>query len=110
MYAGGEVEGLYVGQSISGLILESAKNALLVKAVSSQHSGDEQFTELSYVINQNSDFQKCNTELSKQVETLSQQVKDGKSEVASLNKALELAAEDGQRKKPRRGKTSVVKN
>ncbi|KAF7445905.1 hypothetical protein A1F94_007273 [Pyrenophora tritici-repentis] len=108
--AGGEVEGLHVGQSISGLILESAKNALLVKAVSSQHSGDEQFTELSYVMDQNLDFQQRNMELSKQVETLSQQVKDGKSEVASLNKALELAAEDGRRKKPRRGKTSAVKN
>jgi hypothetical protein len=48
--------------------------------------------------------------LSNQIETLSQQVEDGKNEVASLNKALELAAEDGRRKKPQRGKTSAGKD
>ena len=108
--AGGEVEGLHNGQSISEMILESAKNALLVETISSQHSGDEQLTKLNYVMDQNVVFQQRNMELSKQIETLSQQVKDGKSELASLNKALELATEDGRRRKPKRGKTSTVKN
>jgi hypothetical protein len=49
-------------------------------------------------------------ELSLHVETLSRQVEDGKSEVANLKMALELTAEDGRRKKPRRGKVSERKN
>jgi chromosome segregation ATPase len=107
--AGGEAGELQNGQSISEMILESAKNALLVEAVSSQHSEEEHFTKLKYVMDQNMEFQQRNMALSKQIETLSQQVEDGKNEVASLNKALELAAEDGRRKKPRRGKTSAGK-
>ena len=38
-------------------------------------------------------------ELSNKIKTLSQEVKDRKDEIISLNKALELAAEDGRRKK-----------
>ncbi|KAJ5041944.1 hypothetical protein J3E74DRAFT_469989 [Bipolaris maydis] len=78
--AGGDVEGSHNGQSISEMILESAKNALLVQAISSQHSEDDELP-----------------------------IEDGKNEVASLNKALEIATEDGRRKKSRRGKTSAGK-
>jgi hypothetical protein len=49
-------------------------------------------------------------ELSNNIKTLSKQVEDGKNEVASLNKALELAADNGRRKKPQRGKRSARKN
>jgi uncharacterized protein YlxW (UPF0749 family) len=107
--AGGEAGELQNGQSISGMILESAKNALLVQAISSQNP-EEHFTKLKYVMDQNVDLQQRNMELSNKIETLSQQVQDGKNEVASLNKALELAAEDGRRKKPRRGKRSAGNN
>jgi chromosome segregation ATPase len=107
--AGGEAGELQNGQSISEMILESAKNALLVQAVSSQHSEEEHFAKLKDVMDQNVELQQRNTELSKQIETLSRQVENGKSEVASLTKALELAAEDGRRKKPRRGKMSAGK-
>jgi chromosome segregation ATPase len=101
--AGGEVAELSNGLSISEMILESAKNALLVQAISSQHSEDP-LTPLGYVTDQNMGLQQRNRELSLQVETLSRQVEDGKNEVANLNKAFELTAEDGRRKKPRRGK------
>ena len=47
--AGGEATELPNGQSISGIILESAKNALLVRAISSQHSGENPLTPLGYV-------------------------------------------------------------
>ncbi|KAJ6284203.1 hypothetical protein J3E71DRAFT_360377 [Bipolaris maydis] len=92
--AGNEVGELQNGQTISGMILESAKNALLIKAISSQHPEDEHFAKLKY----------RNLELSKMNETLSQQVRNNEDEIASLNKALKLAVEDGQRRKPRRGK------
>ncbi|KAJ6199984.1 hypothetical protein J3E72DRAFT_185556, partial [Bipolaris maydis] len=103
--AGNEVGELQNGQTISGMILESAKNALLIKAISSQHPEDEHFAKLKYVMDQNR-----NLELSKMNETLSQQVRNNEDEIASLNKALKLAVEDGQRRKPRRGKMSVGKN
>ncbi|EUC27560.1 hypothetical protein COCCADRAFT_111378 [Bipolaris zeicola 26-R-13] len=103
--AGGDVEGSQSGQSISGILLESAKNALLVQAISSQHLEDENFTQLRYVMDQNVDFQHHNMELREQIQTLSQQVEDGKNEVASLNKALEIATEDRRRKRSRRGKS-----
>jgi hypothetical protein len=96
-------------QSISAMILESAKNALLVEAVSDQHSEDEHFTRLKHVMDQNVELQQRNMALSKQIETLFQQVEEGKNELASLNKALELTAEGGRRKKPRRGKMSASK-
>jgi hypothetical protein len=102
--AGGEATEPQNGQGISGMILETAKNALLIKAMFSQHSEEDTLTQLSYVMDQNVDLQQRNIELSTQVETLSRQVEDGKNEVANLNKALELTAEDGRRKKPRRGK------
>ncbi|KAL6152699.1 hypothetical protein ACJQWK_11676 [Exserohilum turcicum] len=108
--AGNEVGELQNGQTISGMILESAKNALLIKAISSQHPEDEHFAKLKYVMDQNVDFQQRNLELSKMNETLSQQVRNNEDEIASLNKALKLAVEDGQRRKPRRGKMSVGKN
>jgi hypothetical protein len=108
--AGDEVAELQNGQSISGMILESAKNALLVKAMSTQHSEEDPLTQLSYVMDQNVGLQQHNVELSKQVETLSRKVEDGKNEVASLSKALELTADDKPRKKPRRGKMSERKN
>ena len=108
--AEGDVVGSQNGQSISGMLLESAKNALLVQAISSQGSEDEEFTNLRDVTDQNVNFQYHIMKLQEQVKTLSQQVEDGRNEVASLNKALELATEDGRRKKSRRGKTSAVKN
>ncbi|KAJ6280807.1 hypothetical protein J3E71DRAFT_362225 [Bipolaris maydis] len=86
---------------------KSAKNALLVQAISSQHLEDENFTQLRYVINQNVDFQHQNIELRKQIQTLSQQVKDRKNEVASLNKALKIATEDRQQKRSQREKSLV---
>ncbi|UPX14616.1 uncharacterized protein EKO05_0005093 [Ascochyta rabiei] len=104
--AGGNVAELQNGQSISGMILESAKNTLLLQAISSQHSEEDPITPLSHVTDQNVGLQQRNNELSRQVETLSRQVEDGKNEVTNLNKALELTAEDGRRKKPRRGKMS----
>ncbi|KAI4940885.1 hypothetical protein J4E91_011142 [Alternaria rosae] len=107
--AGNEADQSQKSQSISGIILESAKNALLVEAVSSQHSQEEHFVKLKYVMDQNVGLQQRNEVLSRQNETLSQQVENGKSEVASLNKALELCSEDGRRKKPRRGKMSAGK-
>jgi hypothetical protein len=51
--AGGEVSELQNGQSISGMILESAKNALLVKAFSSQNSEEDPLTLLSFITDQN---------------------------------------------------------
>jgi hypothetical protein len=103
--AGGEATEPQNNQGISGMILETAKNALLIKTMSSQHSEEDTLTQLSYVMDQNVDLQQRNIELSTQVKTLSRQVEDGKNEVANLNKVLELTAEDGRRKKPRRGKT-----
>jgi chromosome segregation ATPase len=108
--AGGKVGEPQDGQSISRMILESAKNALLVEAISSQHPEEEHFTKLKYVMDQNVDFQQRNMELSKQIETLSQQVEDGKNEVASLGKALELAVESRRQKKPRRAKILAGRN
>ncbi|KAF5852430.1 hypothetical protein GGP41_007861 [Bipolaris sorokiniana] len=107
---GGDVEGSQNGQSISEMILESAKNALLVQEISSQHSENDDFAKLRYVMDQNVDFQYHNMELGEKIKTLSQQVEDGKNEVASLNKALEIATEDGRRKKSRRGKSLAGKN
>jgi chromosome segregation ATPase len=107
--AGGKAGELDNEQSISAMILESAKNALLVEAISGQHSEDEHFTKLKHVMDKNVKLQQRNMALSKQIETLSQQVEEGKNELASLNKALELAAEGGRRKKPRRGKMSASK-
>jgi uncharacterized phage infection (PIP) family protein YhgE len=100
--AGGKAGELDNDQSISAMILESAKNALLVEAVSGQHSEDEHFIKLKHVVDQNVELQQRNM-------ALSQQVEEGKNELASLNKALELAAEGGRRKKPRRGKMSASK-
>jgi predicted nucleic acid-binding Zn-ribbon protein len=97
--AGGEVAELQNGQSICGMILESAKNALLVRAISSQNSEANPLEPLGYITDQNMDLQQ-------QVETLSKQVKDGKNEIANLNEALKLTADDGPRKKSRRGKIS----
>jgi hypothetical protein len=82
-----EVSELQNGQSISGMILESAKNALLVKAFSSQHPEEDPLAPLSFITDQCVGLQQHNRELSLQVETLSRQVEDGK-------------------KKPRRGKMS----
>ena len=107
--AGGEVAQLENSQSIGGMILESAKNALLVRALSSQHS-ENPLTPLGYVTEQNVGLQQRNADLSKQVETLSKQVEDRENDVANLTKVLQLTAEDedeyGQRKKPRRAKMS----
>jgi hypothetical protein len=100
--AGGEVAKLENSQSISGMILESAKNALLVRALSSQYS-ENPLTPLGYVTEQNVGLQQRNVDLSTQVETLSKQVEERANEVANLSKALELTAEDGPRKKSRRG-------
>lgn len=107
--AGGEVTELPNGQSISGMILESAKNALLVRAISSQHSEENPLTPLGYVTDQNVVLQQCNMDLSKQVESLTKQVEDGKNEVVNLKTALELTSGDGRRKKSRRGKMSEGK-
>ncbi|CAN9212200.1 unnamed protein product [Alternaria alternata] len=107
--AEGKAEELSNNQSISAIILESAKNALLIEAVSSQHSEDEHFTKLKHVIDQNVELQQRNMALSKQIKTLSQQVKEGKNKLASLNKALELAAKGRRRKKPQQGKMSASK-
>jgi hypothetical protein len=97
--AGGEVAELQNGQSISGMILESAKNALLIEAISSRHLEEDPLTPLSYITDQNVGLQQRNIQLSLQVETLSRQVEDGKNEVASLSKALELTADDKPRRK-----------
>ncbi|KAA8611972.1 hypothetical protein PtrSN002B_005540 [Pyrenophora tritici-repentis] len=107
--AGGQVAELQNGQSISEMILESAKNALLVRAISGQHSEENPLTPLEYITDQNVVLQQRNMDLSIQVESLSKQVEDGKNEVANLVKALELTAGDGRRKKPRRGKMSQEK-
>jgi hypothetical protein len=82
-----EVSELQNGQSISGMILESAKNALLVKAFSSKHPEEDPLAPFSFITDQCVGLQQHNRELSLQVETLSRQVEDGK-------------------KKPRRGKMS----
>jgi hypothetical protein len=71
--AGGEVTELRNGQSISGMTLEAAKNALLVDTVSSQYSEVDQSTKLKYVLGLNMELQRRNIELSKQVKTLSRQ-------------------------------------
>ncbi|RYO39265.1 hypothetical protein AA0111_g2067 [Alternaria arborescens] len=68
----GEAEELQNGQSITEMILKLAKNEMLVEAVSSQHSEEEHFTKLKYVMDQKVEFQRRNMELSKQIETLSQ--------------------------------------
>ena len=96
--AGGEVAELPNGRSISGMILESAKNALLIEAFS-QNLEEGTHTPLSYLTEKNVLLQQSNEQLSLQVIILSRQVEDGKSEVANLKKALELTAEDGQRRK-----------
>jgi chromosome segregation ATPase len=97
--AGGEVAELPNGLSISEMILESAKNALLVQAISSQYSEEDPLTPLSYVTDQNMGLQQRNRELSVQVETLSKQVEDGKNEIASLSKAFELTTDEKPRRK-----------
>jgi hypothetical protein len=104
--AGSNILELQNSQSIKGMILESAKNALLVEAFSCQHSEEDPLTPLSFITDQNVVLQQRNRELSQQVETLSRQLEDRKNEVANLSMALELTAEDGGRKKPRRGKVS----
>ncbi|KAJ6201960.1 hypothetical protein J3E72DRAFT_182298 [Bipolaris maydis] len=101
--AGGGMNNSENGQSISRMLLESAKNALLVHATSSQHLEDEGFTKFRNFIDEN-------VELREDKKTLSQQVEDGRDEIASLKKALEIATEDRQRKKSRRGKTLAGKN
>jgi hypothetical protein len=106
--AGGEVAELPNGRSISGMILESARNALLIEAFS-QNLEEGTHTPLSYLTEQNVLLQQSSKELSQQVKILSRQVEDGKSEVANLKKALELTAEDGQRKK-RRGRPAGRKS
>ncbi|XP_014553188.1 hypothetical protein COCVIDRAFT_29559 [Bipolaris victoriae FI3] len=106
----GDIESSQNSQSISKIILESAKNALLMQEISSQHSENNDFAKLRYVMDQNVDFQYHNIELSEKIKTLSQQVKDRKNKVASLNKALEIATEDEQQKKSRREKSLARKN
>jgi hypothetical protein len=107
--AGSGVSELQNGQSIREMILESAKNALLIEAFSSQHPEEDPLTALNFIADQNVGLQQRISELSEQAETLSRQVKAGKNDVTNLTMALELAAEDGQRKKPLRGKVSGEK-
>lgn len=101
---GVEVAEMHNGQSVSGMILESAKNALLVAAMSGSFGPEDQITKLKYVMDQNVDFQQRNMELSKQVEFTAIQLEDRHNEVVNLKKALELTTDDRQRRKPRRGK------
>lgn len=101
--AGGGANDSDNGQSISRMILESASNALLVQAISNQHSEDEDFTKLRNFIDENVELREDNKTLSKQVE-------DGKNEIASLKTALSIATEDRRRKKSRRGRSLTEKN
>jgi hypothetical protein len=71
--AGGEVAEPQNEQSLSGITLESAKNALLVETVYSQHPEVDQFSKLKYVMSLNMELQQRNMELCKRVETLSRQ-------------------------------------
>jgi hypothetical protein len=86
------------------MILELAKNALLVRAISSQYLEENLLTLLEYITDQNIVLQQRNIDLSIQVKSLSKQVEDRKNKVANLVKALKLTARDRRRKKPQRGK------
>jgi hypothetical protein len=92
------------GQSVSAMILESAKNLQLVNAMSGQFSEEHTLSQLRYVMDQNVDLQLRKGELDYQIKAMSQQVEDSSSEIATLKMALELTSDDRSRKKTRRGK------
>jgi hypothetical protein len=99
-----QVKDLHNGRSVSDLVLESAKNSQLVNVLSGQYTEEDTVTRLKYVMEQNVDIQRRNTELFNQAKAMSKQVEKGNSEIINLKKALELTTEDKQRKKTRRGK------
>jgi hypothetical protein len=103
--ARGEVADPLNGQSLSELVLESAKDSLLVRAMSGQYSEEDLVTRLKNVMEENISFQLRNEDLARQNMTITQELGDGNNEIANLKKVLELTEEDNnQRKKPRRGK------
>ncbi|OAL56162.1 hypothetical protein IQ07DRAFT_498641 [Pyrenochaeta sp. DS3sAY3a] len=111
--SGADVTEMPNGQSISGLLLESASNALLVAAMSEGYPQKEEITQLKYVMDQNVIFQEKNLDLTQELESLrsinenlSKQAEESKHEAANLTKALEITRED-KWKKARRSKRSI---
>jgi FtsZ-binding cell division protein ZapB len=102
--SGGEVAEVYKGQSMSAMILEFAKNSLLVKTMSEKFPEEHAITQLKYVMDNNVQFQLDIVDLKEQNKTLVQQMGNANNENANLKKALELATEDQPRRGRRRGK------
>jgi hypothetical protein len=111
------VEGYHNGQNIGELLLESAKNLQLVNAMSGNYTDDDTVTKLKYCTEQNFEIQQRNNQLYHQLITMNQQVENGNTKIANLEKAmdqlakngddeiaLELASEDKQQKRTRRAK------
>jgi hypothetical protein len=101
---GGEAAEGRKGQSLSAMILESAKNSLLVNAMSRQFPEEHINNQLKYVMDNNVQFQLRITELEQQNKVMSQQLENANNENANLKKAAELVSEDQQQQKPRRGR------
>ncbi|KAF1967664.1 hypothetical protein BU23DRAFT_602703 [Bimuria novae-zelandiae CBS 107.79] len=127
----GEVGGTHDGQSISAMILQSARNTLLVEATTRGYSETDILDKLKHVMDQNVEFQLENERLSEALEAQDRELeardreleardreleaRDRKleardkemeardMEMASLNKALELTTEEGKQARSRRG-------
>jgi hypothetical protein len=105
------------GQSISAMIMQSAKNALFVEATTRGYSETDILHRLKYAIDQNAAIQLRIESLSGALETRdreletrdrqlgarSKELEARDKEISSLNKALELASEGGKQTRPRRG-------
>jgi hypothetical protein len=107
----GDVAEMQNGQSVSGLIVESAKNAVLVAAMLNNLSEEDCVRRLKDVMDANVEFQQRNVDLIERVkiltesnDALSKQVQGRDNEIANLTKALELTSQGGRRKKSRRAK------
>ncbi|KAF9729886.1 hypothetical protein PMIN01_11819 [Paraphaeosphaeria minitans] len=113
----GEVGEGHNGQSISAIILQSAKSVLLVEATTRGYSETDILDRLKYVIDQNAVFRLQIGSLSealeargkeleargKELEARGKELEARDKEIASLNKAFELTAEEGKRTRSRRG-------
>jgi phage shock protein A len=105
------------GQSISAMIMQSAKNALFVEATTRGYSETDILHRLKYAIDQNAAIQLRIESLSGALETRdreletrdrqlgarSKELEARDKEISSLNKALELSSEGGKQTRPRRG-------
>lgn len=91
------------GQSISAMIMQSAKNALLVEATARGYSETDILHRLKNVIDQNAEFQLQIESLSETLGARDGELEARNKEIASLNKALELTAEGGKQTRTRRG-------